>query len=347
MAKERKSSFRGKVGNDSRKSMRTSRGYLNLPEGVKQYIIEENARKVSIDILPYVISDSHHPNRDAKLDIAMPGSLWYRRPIKVHRNVGADNESCICPKSVGKPCPICEFQKKRFGEGADKEETKELYPKDRNLYVVIPIDQKGYEEVPHVWDMAQSLFQDTLKEELEINEENEIFPDLAEGKTLELSLKWKTIGNNSFPEVRGIQFVDREPYDEEALQSVPDLDKVFKVLPYEELWAKFSDIAVENENTETHTRHKEEEEEEVKTPPRRSLRGNTEKVEKEVKEEKEETPPPTTTTRRRERPAAGAAKEPDKCPHKHKFGVDTDVYDDCNTCEIWDDCADELDKNKK
>jgi hypothetical protein len=30
----------------------------------------------------------------------------------------------------------------------------------------------------------------------------------------------------------------------------------------------------------------------------------------------------------------------DKCPYGHKFGVETEYYDDCDKCKIWDDCVD-------
>ena len=28
-----------------------------------------------------------------------------------------------------------------------------------------------------------------------------------------------------------------------------------------------------------------------------------------------------------------------KCPFGHKFGVDSDEFDDCEDCDIWDRCA--------
>lgn len=411
---QKTSSFRGKVGEDAKKSMRTSKGYLNLPDGVKQYSLEENEKLVQFDILPYIVSDAKHPCRDDARGIALVGDLWYRRPIKVHTNVGADDERVICPKSVGKPCPICEHQKKRFNEGAEKEETKALYPKDRNLYV-LAINEEIY-----VWDMAQTLFQDALKDALEVKPQMEIFPDLEEGKTLETTFKWKKLGKNNFPEATHIDFLDRAPYDKSVLDLVPDLDKIFKVLSYDEIYNKFfeiSDSDISNdtlknvdENTEAPTRERKSlRSTPAPEPEKKSLRRSEPVVEKD--------PPPTWDELKRlsrrnlvtlvnsnnldiqvddiadsdegddelreyiakamgsEIPGAEPEKkaplqrqkptpEPekkslsraatttgrseaggkDKCPYGHKFGVDTDSFKDCTTCELWDACTDAKEK---
>jgi hypothetical protein len=224
----------------------------------------------------------------------------------VHRDVGADKESVVCLRSVGKKCPICEYREKRAKEGAEKEEIKLLYPRERSLYIVVPLGLKKYDEVPTIWDMSDYLFQDLLNDELDLDAENRMFPDLSEGKTLTLKLKWKQIGNNSFPEVRDISFDNREPYPKSILKEVPNLDEVLKVLTYEEVDAKLFEIEGEEdagklkEHTEVEapprrTRpvaDKEEEEEEKPVrkpkPPKGSVRSDDEIEE----EEKEEVPTP-------------------------------------------------------
>ena len=366
------SNFRGKINRDAQKQKNadSSHGYLNLPKNVKSYSAESEIRKIQIDILPYIVSDPNHPNKDIQNDIAVKGGLWYRRPFKIHRNVGSDTNTStvICPTSVGKKCPICDYQKKRFAEGAPKDETKELYPKPRNLYVVIPIGQKDFDEVPHIWDMAQSLFQDVLVETLEEDDSNEVFPDLEEGKTLELSLKWKSISDGKpFPEVRNIKFLDREPYDEKILNEMPDLDKCLNVLSYEELSNKFFEIeseevggklteivdapptrkrrSVRTEEPEERIPAKEAEE------PRKSFRRSRDTEEG---EQTRKTPEPEVSVPSRRKPVREEPEEPvptrvrrerepatkDRCPYGHKFGIDTEKFDDCDKCEIWADCID-------
>lgn len=361
-----KSNFRGKVGKDGQKSDKPE-SYLNLPKGVELYIAESEVRKVKLDFLPYVVSDSNHPCKDEKEGIALEGNLWYRRPFKVHRNVGSDNRKFICPKSIGKPCPICDYQKKMFNEGRPKEETTPLYPQTRSLYIVLPLDQKGFEEIPYVWDMANTMFQEILIEELGEDPSNEVFPDLEEGKTLEVRLKWKTIGEKGkpFPEATNITFLDREPYDDKILDEVPDLDKVLKVLSYEELSNKFFELdneekggklkdVNEDEPRTERRRRSEPADDKEKEPTRRSSRREIEKEDepptrvsrRSVREEKEKDDEPPTRSSRRERDSEKKPTGKNPCPHGHKFGIDIDNTDDCPDCESYDDCLDESEKQK-
>jgi len=352
-----KSNFRGKVKRDAVKQVSTKGSYyLNLPNGVKLYNAEADTRRIKLDFLPYKVSDPNHPNKDEKNEIALPGSLWWRRPILVHKNVGADNEKVICLKSVGKRCPVCEFQKKRFNEGAPKEETKEYYPQRRSLFVVVPIDQ-DIDEEPMIWDMSDRMFLDVLVDELEEDDSNEIFPDLEEGKTMEISLKWNTIGERGrpFPEARSIRFLDREPYDDKILKEVPDLDKILNILSYEDISNKFLELDtetgeeltdVEEEPKPRKRFHKEERNNESEEESKRSFRRER-KTEKEaevdeapepqrhrrnIKEEESEEKPKRTRGER--------VTEKDKCPYGHVFGVDTDKYNDCDKCNLWDECID-------
>ena len=378
---QHKSSFRGKVGKDGQRSDKKDFSYLNLPKGVELFMVEPDTRKVKFDILPYVISDINHPCKDEKEGIAIEGGLWYRRPFKVHRNVGSDNGRYICPTSIGKKCPICEYQKKMFNEGRPKEETIPLYPQRRSLYIVLPV-MEGFDEVPYIWDMADTMFQQILIEELKDDPENEVFPDLEEGKTLDVRLKWKTIGERGkpFPEATNITFLDRQPYKEDILDEVPDLDKILKVLTYEELHAKYFELDVEDsggglyditDEDEPPARkrrslrepEKEKEPQEgITDPPRRSLRRREEPEKEEEKRvhkssrdaeeeanshrrvDKEEEPPARSSRRSKEVEEPSKAKN--KCPFGHKFGVDIDETNDCPECGSYDDCLNENEKVK-
>ncbi len=353
-----KSDFRGKIKKDAEKQ-KTSGGstYLNLPNGVKSYRVEADTRRVKLDFLPYIVSDQKHP-------IAKPGTLWWRRPVLLHTNVGTDNERIVCPKTFGKPCPICEFQKKRFNEGAPKEETKEYYPQKRSLYAVIAVDDS---DDIMVWDMADKMFLNVLADELEENDDNENFPSLEDGKTLEVAFKWNTIGEKGkpFPEARSIKFLDREVYDESILKEVPDLDKVLVVLSYEEIANKFMGVEVDEEKGELRDaeekperrkrfhkeEHNEEPEPEAEEKPKTFHRERKTEKEAEVDETpepqrhrrniKEEDPEPEEKSKR-SRESKNTEKE--RCPHGHVFGVDTDKFNDCDKCEIWDACIDEKEK---
>lgn len=57
-------------------------------------------------------------------------------------------------------------------------------------------------------------------------------------------------------------------------------------------------------------------------------------------EEKEPTPKPVGRKRKvavEEKPK-GKSKKDLSCPSGHKFGKDTDKYDDCDDCELWNEC---------
>jgi hypothetical protein len=56
-------------------------------------------------------------------------------------------------------------------------------------------------------------------------------------------------------------------------------------------------------------------------------------------EEEEEIP------RRKSKPIPAAkAKGKKTCPHGLKFGIDTEQYDVCDTCDVWSDCVAEHEK---
>jgi hypothetical protein len=345
MTKSR-NSFRDKIGRNTQKQKDSKKGfgYLDLPKGVPVFSIEEDTREVELDILPYEVTDAKHPDRDTEYEIAIPGSLWYRRPFKVHRNVGVNKETVVCLKSFGKPCPICAYQEKRRKEKAEKDEIKELYPRPRSLYVVIPLGIKKVEEVPHIWDMSDYLFQNILNDELQLDEENRAFPDLENGKTLRLKLRWKELGDTSFPDVRNISFEDRKPYPEKILDEVPNLDEMLKELSYETIEKKFFELEdepdagkLEDKEEKSERRRRSDEDEDKKPekkeePPARSRRSEREDNAPE-KEEKTE----RRSSRRSEKEEES---KDDKCPHKHTFGKDFEKFDICNDCEEWNACYD-------
>ena len=37
----------------------------------------------------------------------------------------------------------------------------------------------------------------------------------------------------------------------------------------------------------------------------------------------------------------------DRCPEGYKFGVDTEKYDECADCDIWDECLEAKRKRKR
>jgi len=269
--KQKKSRFSGKVKANAQKTKQAGSqyGYLNLPQGVGIYSPEPGG-KAWLDILPYEVTDKRHPDRDDELGIAIPGELWWKRPFKIHRNIGSENDAVVCLSSIGKKCPICEYRADQIKKGADKEETDALKTSARNLYVVIPKRSRKYEEKPHIWDISQFLFQNLLTEELEEDDNYDRFPDLEQGFTLRIRFDSQTIGNSKpFAEASRIDFEERkEQYNEDILDDIPDLDEVLNILSYSQLEAKFLEMDNEPEPED----NIEEEESSKETRKKKSVR---------------------------------------------------------------------------
>ena len=351
MTKKRKSSFRGKVNKDSKRQT-SGYGYLNLPKGISVFNPEPKSM-VKLDFMPYKVTSKRHPDRNVEDEIAVPGSLWYKLPFKIHRNVGVDNDRVVCLTSIGKPCPICEKRSEMIRQEADKEDSDALKQSLRNLYVVIPLDSKKHDADPHILDMSQYLCQEEINNTLEEDEEFEIFPDLEEGWTMKCRFDASTMGTSKpFAELGKVTPIERkEQYTEDILDDIPNLDEVLNILSYKELEAKFLELDEEEDPDE-----KEQEEEQLTTrrrktkepeetpdeeKPTRTRKHKGEEPEEEVEEVEEAKP------KRTRRKPAEEKKETldDKCPHGHTFGEDCDEYPkDCNDCDEWDACGEEQDK---
>jgi len=286
--KKTKSRFRGKVSKDVQRqqSAASSYGYLQLPKGVNVFSAKPGSRNVLLDILPYEVTDAKHPDRDDENEIAVPGTLWFKRPYWVHRNVGSGNDTAVCPlMSAKKPCPICEYRSKLQKKGADAEEIKALRPSKRNLYVVVPLNDREEEATPHIFDISDYNFQKLLNEEIQTDESYEVFPDLEEGLTLKVRFDASTIGNSKpYAEASRIDFKEREPYEESILDEVPNLDVVLTILPYDELNAKFFEVDTEEVGEDL----EDEDDEEVKRPARKAKTSAPTRKPRHVEEEEEE-----------------------------------------------------------
>lgn len=346
MSKKRRSNFKSKVRKDANRQKKEAKsyGYLNLPKDVSVFNADPGGR-ARLDFIPYNVTDKNHPDRDDDAEIATPDTLWYKRPFYIHRNIGVDDETVVCLRSVGKKCPICEYRKKRIGEGADREETDELRSKLRNLYAVIPLNNKDHDEEIHIWDISQHLFQNLLNEELEEDEDNACFPELEGGKTVKVRFDDRSIGKGaSFADANRIDFLDRkEDYDETILDDVPNLDEILQVKSYKELESMFMELdaedtldddeELENEDEapkerkrkKTHKKPKDEDKEDNEPE---------EKEDDEEKEEKEEKKPKRTRSKK-----PSKKDDKNKCPEGYTFGKDCDAYDECASCEVWDECS--------
>jgi hypothetical protein len=407
MAKEKRTSkFRGKVSKNTQKqrTQGASYGHLNLPKGLSVFK-EQPGGRASLDFIPYIVTDTHHMDKDIEAGIAIPGNdetnLWYKKPYRLHRNIGSENKSVVCPTTWGKPCPICEYKAARLKDGAEYDDVKELKPSLRNLYLVVPLGIKEYKEEVHIWDISQFLFQDKLNEELDENEEYCVFPDIEDGLTVKIRFSEETFMKNKFAATSRIDFEKREGvYEAAILDDIPCLDDCLTCPSYAEVEAIFhelgdaptdapdpddveEDISDEREpdhepeklkaglkrerktavkeDSESNPEHdkttcaacggegvnskgglcrpcggsgrKKNKEEDPESTHVVLLKGDGHVRKKEDPQPVEEKKTVTKTQTTHHEPKQGA-----KCPYEHKFGVDTDEYEDCDECDKWDDC---------
>jgi len=430
MKNKKKSTFRGKVNKDAQRQKASgSFKYLNMPKGLNLYSPTPGSKE-KFDIIPYTITSNKHMDRDESLGIAMKGELWYKKPYRLHRNVGGDNALAVCLSTFGEKCPICEYRKKRAAEGADKEELQAYNASLRNLYLVIPREIKKVEEDVHLMDISQHLFQVKLNEELNEDEDYEIFPDIEEGLTLQVRWTEETFAGNKYAEAGRIDFLKRKSaIDEELLESLPDLDSVLKKYTYDELKSLFFGIDDEDDEDEDETPKSkkksqkddedededEDEDDETIEEDGDELPFDEDEDENSHKKSKDRFVPKDTRGLRKnkknktvnltwedlndmdieelvevaeankldidpddddeegilkskniiakelgieiptkkskpdkkksqkdedETPKSKKSDKSNKCPHGHKFGVDTDDFDECDDCNVWDKCID-------
>ncbi len=199
---------------------------LDLPEGVELFKPEKGS--VEFDIVPYRVSVDTHPE-------VKKGELWYERTYLAHRNVGPDEQFLVCPRTIGKRCPICEeHQKLKRDPNAEDEVVDALRAKERELFNVVLKDGDGS---VMVLDISTYLFGRMLEEEIRDGDlEVAGFAELKGGKTLKVRWVEKKMGKQAFVEAGRIDFIDRDDLDEdETLDAVVDLDRILKILSYEEI----------------------------------------------------------------------------------------------------------------
>jgi len=208
-------------------------GAVQLPDNVKFYKFSKKG-SVRIDILMYRSSrpDLHPYAID---------DLWYEKTYFVHRNVGTDSATVICPKATfKKPCPICEYRNSLDrNDEEDQKRIKALYPQERQLFNVIVHDDGKSSDVM-VLDQSRFGFGKIIDEMVcEADEEDahyQNYPDIEKGSTLKVNVDEMSGGGFKYFGASSIEFKQRKrDYDESILDETVDLDTVLNEISYNEL----------------------------------------------------------------------------------------------------------------
>jgi len=200
---------------------------------------------------------------------------------------------------------------------------------------VIPKNDKEFEEKVHLWDVSPYVFQDKLNDEIEENEEFADFPALEGGYTLKIRFTKEVFNGNVWADVGRIDFEEREEDYPESILSYNKLEAMFLE---DDLQV---DERVDEEDLETDEAEETDEEGEETKPKRRRKKV----VEPEPEEEEEEEEEEEKAKPERKKKVSGK-----KCPYGHRFGVDCDEEeneDDCDECDIWEECNKEMEENNE
>jgi len=337
--------------------------WFRLPEGVETWEPKEKG-KYLIDVVPYETTSDNHPNEVAK------GVVWYQHPFKVHHGVGADGKSIICPTTVGKKCPICEEISRLSKNYDENEETIKSLRAQR--YVAFNILHPDDPDKVAIFALSVGKFYNALEKEIQESDEDDIanFFDVTEsGKTLKVRFSEASYAGKKYLEATKIEFIDREPMDEDEIFSkVVNLDEMFVVMEYDKLNALFLQTEDEAEEEEEKSKAKakdkptskrakpsddeddEDDEEEDDIPfnhPPKKEKSKPAKNEEEDEDEEDEKP-----TKKPTKTIKPSAKQKDEDDDEEDEDDDDDGWDDDEEDEDddddgWDDDEDDDEEEEK
>ena len=318
------------------------RGILRETEGVKMWRPGEGSH--IFDIVPY---------RTGEHDPKLPkGALAYVLDVWVHFNVGATEDSFVCPARTfsdkknslhqTERCPVCDDQnilRKKMESLEDEDEIKQmeeqikaLNPRRRVLYNVLVLDNAAEEEKGvQIWDVGHW----SMERHLSVLSEKKRGPSGAvvgghipfaspkNGKSVVFNKKGK--GMNT--EFLGHRFEEREGYviGPELLQAAKVLDEAINIPTYNDLYLSYHGVAPGEERPVAAAKPVEDITADQQSAGRRTLRTPV------------EDPKPVET-------AAETKVEEgkdNKCPAGGVFGRDADKIPGCRKCadDIWQACS--------
>jgi hypothetical protein len=223
--------------------------YLRLPEGVALFKPEAKTT-YRLDFMYYIVGKAN--------PLANPGDEHYESKFFVHKNIGPDEDWFIClAKTFKKPCPICEYLRKRSSDPEmDPDEWKELRknigPKERRLYLVKDLDDGGKNSPVQVYNESIFTFGEVLFDKIDSADEDsgyDFFADPLNGLTVRVSYKQSKKGK--WLEVSDLELHPRKhSYDEDIAEEMPCLDDMLVPVSYDKLKNIFLQIDDDEEEDE-------------------------------------------------------------------------------------------------
>lgn len=254
------------------------------------------------NVIPFTASEN---NPLVKAKVMKKGQPDYGLILKVHKYIGVNKDTYVCPSTYGKQCPICEASQRAYSNN-DAITGKALKAKEMVYYnVVDPVDtDKGVQLFEfNSWEFERILKAVDNSARVDPDEEGyEHFADPSKEKG-----RYVKVEATSDPTPNGkdrakpssITFGKRREDTTEYLSKVIQLDDCVKVLSYDELECV--------------------------------LTGGGDPV-----EEEEEVPAKKSTPVEEDEAPAKKEEKAEGCPNGHRFGKD---WGECKEC---DDCPTDL-----
>lgn len=328
---------------------------LRLRSGVSFF--KPKKGKNEIRVVPFVMTGKNMEDIDK-------GELWFRMQILKHFSIGAENKSVICPRTIGKKCPICEHRSALIAQGKDKQddEVKALAPKKRDIFNVIDLSED--DSTVHVWEVSNYNFGRKLEEEIREADDEDVaaqFADPKDGAILTIRMVEKSIGGNKYLETSRVDFTPSDPLDQEVIDQAIPFDQCLVVKGYDELNRMLFDLEEEDmasdavsdpvvEEEEIHpreSRHKKREAVQAKGVANEEESATSKAPKKEAKpSEKASAKKPAKAESVQEAPNTTPSEDGMVCPFGGTFGADCDsekMLKHCEQCDVWSECRDRAD----
>lgn len=304
-----------------RESTGFTKTFLKLPPGVQIYKLKVG--KAKLDIIPYV-AGKRNPDADE-------GMLYWKVQFWVHRNVGPNRDTVVCPaKTLDKPCPVCEEYARQMRTNPDDDEYKQIQEmKPREWELIQVRDRNNKEAGIQILPLSFHRFSDKIVEQAAMGEEEQHWDNFWHpkgGKAILVNWGNDSTGERggSYIRAKGVNFLERPDLPDALIEKGHCLDECLLVYKYDKLKEMFGEGGGEEEEEEEGEEGEEGEESEAppkkkkKKPAAEEEEGEEESSEEEGEEseseegeesegeeEEEETPP----KKKKKKPAASEDEE--------------------------------------
>lgn len=223
---------------------------LKLKDGVSFFKAKKG--KNEIMIIPFEMDVAKNA------DNVPVGDLWFRFPIYKHFKIGPEDKVVICPKTVGKKCPICEHRAALMAQGrpTDDVEVRELAARKRELYYVVDVQDKEKADQLQIFECSYHNFGRKLEEELREADDDSLavnFADPDDGAIVVVRMAEETLGKNKYLEATRFDFEARDKKEnalvQELMKDATPFGELLTIMSYKELKNLFYDIT-EDEQAE-------------------------------------------------------------------------------------------------